>query len=59
MDQLVIAVKEHARKHYNEDGWDILELYDDTDIVEAIGCASTKAGAIRNVGKELRTHLRR
>lgn len=50
-DELVQAVKEHARKNYNSDGWDyVIETMTDDDIRKAIGKANTIPGAIRKVG---------
>lgn len=49
---LIQAVREHARRHYNEGGWDILvECYEDRDILAAISGATTPGRAIRNVAK--------
>jgi hypothetical protein len=46
-------VKRHAYEHY-EQGWDIVvECCDDAEIVEAIGNATTREGAIRNVAEAL------
>lgn len=54
-DELVAAVREHARKHYEESGWDyVVECYSDADIVCAAGGATTAEAAIRNVGKLVR-----
>jgi hypothetical protein len=50
MVDLIKAVREHAAANYEQDGWDFLvECYSDDDIKEAIGGATTVAGAIRNV----------
>jgi hypothetical protein len=47
---LLAAVKAYATEHYDENGWDaVVEAYDDTQLTEAIGRATTPAGAIRNV----------
>jgi hypothetical protein len=49
---LVDAVKAHALKNYERGGWDyIIECWDDDDIAEEIGKATTEGGAIRKVGK--------
>lgn len=51
-EELVAAVKEHARKNYEKDGWDyVVETMTDDDIRKAIGKASTITGAVRNVAK--------
>jgi len=50
--ELVAAVKKHAREHYEEGGWDyVVEAYDDNELAEAIGNAQTVRGAIANVRK--------
>ena len=47
---LIQAVRDHARRNYNRDGWDMLvECWEDRDIVKAMGEASTVKQAIRNV----------
>ena len=47
---LVRAVRYFAETHYEQDGWDIVvETYEDADILEAIGDATTEADAIRAV----------
>lgn len=52
--ELVRAVREHARSHYNKGGWDIVvECYDDTDIIKSMGPALTPEQAIRAVGEEI------
>jgi hypothetical protein len=49
---LVEAVRQYARKHYNTRGWDIVvEAWADGDILEAIEDASTPAVAIARVAK--------
>lgn len=51
---LVEAVKAHAIKNYEKDGWDVLiECYEDEQIAGMIGKARTEAGAIKKVGVEL------
>jgi len=52
MEQAVLiqAVKDHARRNYDKDGWDyVVETMDDADIAKAIGKSTTVAGAIRKV----------
>jgi len=50
--QLIDAVKSHARDNYEEGGWDYLvECYEDSEIDELIGGATTIAGAIKKVAK--------
>jgi len=49
---MIAAVRHHAEKHYNEDGWDyIVECYEDDEIEKEIGNASTNQEAIANVGR--------
>jgi len=49
-DELLDAVKAHALRNYNKDGWDFLiECHDDAEVREAIGSASTLRGAIAKV----------
>lgn len=37
MEELVKAVKAHARAHYSEDGWDnIVECYEDSELRELL-----------------------
>ena len=44
------AVKAHAQKHYNEDGWDfIVECYTDKELTELIGKCKTVDAAIKKV----------
>jgi len=51
----VEAVKAHARKHYEEGGWDyVIECYSDAEIAATIAGATTIAGAIRKIGKVLK-----
>lgn len=64
-DDLVQAVKDHAHRNYNNDGWDyVVETMTDDDIRQAIGKASTIQGAIRKVASlcglwdERRTEVR-
>jgi hypothetical protein len=54
MEDMVAAVREHARKNYNDGGWDtIVECYDDADIEREIieGKATTTEEAIAYIGK--------
>ena len=52
VQDLVNAVKNHARKNWNKNGWDfIYECYDDSDIVELIGDAKTEKEAIKRAGR--------
>ena len=52
---LVKAVRDHARKNYERDGWDyVVECYDDADIIEAIGDARTEASAIVRVKRAVK-----
>ncbi len=51
-NELVAAVKAHARKHYNAGGWDVIvECWGDAQIAECVGRATTTRGAIRAVGQ--------
>lgn len=53
MNEMVAAVRKHAREHYTTGGWDyVVESFDDEEIVEIIEDenATTTAGAIRAVG---------
>lgn len=44
--ELVQAIKAHAAAHYNE-GWDtVVECFEDSDIAEQIGSASTLEEAL-------------
>ena len=48
--ELVAAVRAHALEHYETDGWDfVVECWEDADIVEAIGPATTPEDAIEAV----------
>lgn len=50
--ELVRAVREHAREHYNDGGWDVIvECYEDVQIAELIGRARTPQGAINKVAE--------
>ena len=54
-NQFVDAVKKHALKNYETDGWDyVVECYSDSDIAEIIKTARTAAGAIRMVRAEVK-----
>lgn len=56
MPEMVKAVKDHAAKNYNQDGWDyVVECYEDTDIAEIIGNARTAKGAIAKVKAVVKT----
>ena len=48
---LITAVRDHANRCYTQ-GWDeVAECYDDYEILELIGNASTPDGAIRKVAE--------
>ena len=50
MRALVDAVRKHACKHYEEDGWDyVVESYDDEELSDLIADAKTVEDAIANV----------
>ena len=52
MPDLTAAVLDHAAKNYERGGWDIIiEAYDENEIAEMVGGATTVAGAISNVAK--------
>lgn len=58
--ELIEAVREHAKAHYDE-GWDIIvEAYEDREIVEAYGDATTPEQAIASMAEivELRNDYR-
>jgi hypothetical protein len=51
-EEMIAAVKAHARANYELHGWDfVVECYDDEDIVEELGGATTNEQAIKNIGK--------
>lgn len=55
MEALIKAVREYAQAHYNESGWDfIVECWDDADIQETIGEATTPAQAIQRIAKQVK-----
>jgi hypothetical protein len=58
---IVLAIRAHAVANYETAGWDILvECYDDSDIVRAMGDATTAEEAISAIGKDLKVrHDRR
>lgn len=52
---LIAAVRDHALDNYNTEGWDYLvECWEDGDIIDAMGDASTTKQAINNVRDALR-----
>lgn len=58
--ELIKAIREHAKAHYDE-GWDIIvEAYEDSEIVEEIGDATTPEQAISRMAEivELRNDYR-
>jgi len=60
MNELVKAVKKHARDNYETGGWDyVIEAFDDVEIAELIGDAKTVAQAIKNVGVVVGLHNER
>lgn len=51
--EMIQAVRAHAMQGYDQ-GWDVVvEAYDDSDILKAIGAARTATGAIAAVAKRL------
>ena len=54
--ELIRAVRTHAERNYNADGWDYLvECWDDDYIAEIIGGAQTEKAAIAACEREVRT----
>ncbi len=54
MASLIKAVRKHAQAHYEEDGWDyVVESFDDNELAEVIGNASTPELAIKRVKREV------
>jgi len=54
-NQFVDAVKTHALKNYETDGWDyVVECYSDSDIAEIIKTARTAGDAINMVLAEVK-----
>jgi hypothetical protein len=54
-DQLIAAVRDHAREHYDDGGWDyVVEAWDDAYLLEQLGWTDTLAGAIRKLGPTIR-----
>lgn len=51
LKEIVKAVREHAQAHYDE-GWDIVvEAYEDKEIIEAVGDATTAEQAIARMSE--------
>lgn len=49
--QLVDAVRAYAAKHYDQGGWDeVVECWEDEDILREIGQCYTAKAAIKRVG---------
>jgi len=56
IDTLIAAVRAHAVRHYNEDGWDyVVECWDDEEITKVIGFAESEKAAIAAVHKVVKT----
>lgn len=54
--ELIRAVRDHAERNYNSDGWDYLvECWDDDYIAEIIGGAQTAKAAIAACKRVVRT----
>lgn len=54
-NELVEAVKAHAVENYEDDGWDYLvECYDDQEVAELIGEATTVEDAIKAAAEIMR-----
>ena len=52
---LVALIKEYAKEHYAEDGWDyVVESFDDNQIVETIAGETTLPGAIKKMLEHLK-----
>lgn len=48
----VAAVRDHAEKNYNRDGWDfVVECWSDEEIAEAIEGCDSEESAVRAVAK--------
>ena len=46
--ELIAAVRQHAEKNYERDGWDyVVECYSDEEIADIIKTARTPTGAIK------------
>jgi hypothetical protein len=53
---LVGAVKSHARRNYTKGGWDyVVECWSDEEIAKAVEGCTTRQGAIRKVGEQVKT----
>lgn len=54
-------IKNHALRHYEEDGWDVVvECYSDAEISEITRFCKTKDGAIRKMKQHIAPyHTRR
>lgn len=56
MNQMVMAVQQHAEEHYEDGGWDVIvECYDYEMIAEMIGKARTENGAIEKAWRTVKT----
>lgn len=54
MQQMIEAVKRHAVKNYETDGWDfVVECWSDEDILDRIEGAASEEEAIRLVGEDV------
>ena len=55
--QLVQGVREYAKEHYEEDGWDYLvECYSDEEIIPCMEGATDLQTAIKNVHQYMLVH---
>jgi hypothetical protein len=59
--QMVDAVKEYAKDHYEENGWDyVVEAFDDEQILKVVQYCNSPANAIRAMEKTVKLlHSRR
>jgi hypothetical protein len=53
--ELIAAVRAHALANYETDGWDyVVECWDDEELSESIGSATTPKEAIEAVHKQVK-----
>ena len=55
--ELVNHVKQYARDHYEQDGWDyIVECWSDDDIAERLSLTMTNEQAVHYIGNVVKRH---
>lgn len=55
-EDLIDAVRAHAVKHYEEDGWDfVVECWEDWEILAVVRGSRRESQAIRKVRKQVRS----